>query len=144
MTNPSNFQRLQTPKLYLVSTPTAPGGARESDHQPEGAAHHTEGTSPRIPPGLQVPETRRTNLSQVPRRLSVDATKLGTGDGSARHEGSLNWSDGCVRPPPECGPWEPARWEGRQRRGGVLDPGGGGGGCGRGRWEEPRGSGSPG
>lgn len=54
---------------------------------------------------------------------------------------SGSWLDGCARPPPECGPLERARWEGR---GGVLGRGGGGGSGGRGLWEEPRGSGCPG
>lgn len=44
---------------------------------------------------------------------------------------------------PECGPREPARWEG-PRAGGVLSAGRCRGGGGRGRWEEPRGSGCPG
>lgn len=43
-------------------------------------------------------------------------------------------------PPPECGPLEPARWEG-PCLGGVLAPGSSRGGGGPGLWEEPRGSG---
>ena len=36
-------------------------------------------------------------------------------NGSAGRGGSLIWIDGCPRPPPECGPSERARWEGRRR-----------------------------
>jgi hypothetical protein len=63
-----------THAVFRISTPKVPT-EHATVRLSAGAAQHTY--DPRIPPGLQIPETRWANQSRMPSRQIADATKMG-------------------------------------------------------------------